>query len=156
MSCIHYNTCPLFKYFASHPVLNLWRVHYCNKSDNNHCVRYQQTVRGIPNAVSLLPNGKHIETAPLALLNAVQKNRVHLLLNILENIDIDIDFQNIDGMSALMIAAQQGNSKIVNLLLQHGANPDLKNYDDETAYEIALRNRQKDIATLFREPLMPA
>jgi len=151
MSCTHYETCPLFKYFSSHPVLNLWRIHYCDKADNSHCMRYKQTSRGLPNPVSLLPNGKNVEIAPLALINAAKNNRIHLINNILQNIDIDLNFQNIDGMTALMVAAQKGNTKIVETILQHRVDTEIRNYKDETAYDIALSSQQKETATLLRQ-----
>lgn len=150
MPCNHYISCPLFKYFSSHPVLKLWRTHYCDKTNNNHCVRFQQTSRGLPNPVSLLPNGKQIELAPLTLLNAAKNNRLHLIKNILTNVVVDINFQNIDGMTALMVAAEQGNHEIAKVMLEHGAEVKIENYNNKTAYDIALRASQKEIAMMLR------
>jgi hypothetical protein len=150
MPCTQYKTCPLFIYFSAHPILNLWRIHYCDKDDNSHCKRFTNTAAGIPNPVSLLPNGKQIELAPLALINAASKNRVHLIKNILANIDIDLDFQNIDGATALMLAARYGNVEAVEVLLKHGAKTDIKNYKNETAYDIAMGMDQQGTATQLR------
>lgn len=150
MPCTHYITCPLFKYFSSHPVLNLWRINYCDKPSNIHCVRFQHTSRGLANPVSLLPNGKQIELAPLTLFNAARNNRLHLIVNILSNIDIDINFQNIDGMTVLMVAAEQGNTEMAEVLLQHGANTKIENYNCETAYHIAQRTNNEKTATLLQ------
>ena len=151
MPCMQYKACPLFIYFSSHPILNLWRINYCDKSDNTHCVRFKNTTAGIPNPVSLLPNGNQIELAPLTLINAVSKNRIHLIKNILTNIDLDLDYQNIDGMTALMLAARHGNVEAVELLLQHGASMTIKNYRNETAYDIAMGREENEAATQLRQ-----
>lgn len=150
MPCTQYKTCPLFIYFSSHPVLNLWRINYCNKDDNTHCVRYNNTLAGTPNPVSLLPNGNQIELAPLTLINAASKNRTNLIRSILNNIDIDLEYQNIDGNTALMLAARYGNVEAVELLLMHGAQADIKNYKNETAYDIAMARGNKETAVRIR------
>lgn len=150
MPCLQYSTCPLFSYFSSHPILNLWRTHYCDKSDNTHCVRFQNTQANKTNPVSLLPNGKKIELAPLTLLNAAKKNRIHLVANILANIDIDLDFQDINGETALMVAAGEGHHKVVKILLEKGANKTIKNYNNDTAYSISLIKRQEETASLLQ------
>ena len=150
MPCMQYKTCPLFIYFSAHPILNLWRINYCDKSDNTHCIRYKNTAAGIPNPISLLPNGKQIELAPLTLINAASKNRVHLIKNILNNIELDLDYQNIDGMTALMLAARYGNVEAVDLLLKNGANPMVKNYRNETAYDVAMSKEQSQTAAQIR------
>lgn len=126
MPCTHYKTCPLFIYFSAHPILKLWRTNYCDKSNNSHCVRYINTAAGKANPISLLPNGAHIELAPLTLINAASKNRTHLVKNILANIDVDLDFQNIDGMTALMLAARNGNTDSVEILLNNKASTNIK------------------------------
>lgn len=54
----------------------------------------------------------------------------------------DIDYQDLNfGYTALIIAAKEGNHKIIELLLKKGANPNIKasggDYPDETALEVA-------------------
>jgi len=149
MTCMQFRTCPLFNYFSAHPILSLWRINYCDKPDNSHCVRFQNTAEGKSNPLAMLPNGNMVETAPLALLNAIRIDRFHLVKNILTNIDIDVDFQDINGNTALMIAAGQGFSDIAYLLLERGANKDIKNYNNETAYDLSLIKKQKDTAALL-------
>ena len=150
MPCIQYKTCPLFIYFSAHPILNLWRINYCDKSINTHCVRFKNTVAGISNPISLLPNGSQVELAPLTLINAASKNRTHLIKNILANIDVDLDFQNIDGMTALMLAARYGNTEAVEILLKSGSDTHIKNYRNETAYDLAMSKGQQEAAAQLR------
>lgn len=150
MPCMHYKTCPLFIYFSAHPILNLWRINYCNKPDNTHCVRFKNTTSGLPNPISLLPNGSQIELAPLTLINAASKNRTHLIKNILANIEVDLDYQNIDGMTALMLAARYGNTESVDLLLKHDADTQIRNYRNETAYDVAMSKGQNETAAMLR------
>lgn len=150
MPCMHYKTCPLFIYFSAHPILNLWRINYCDKPNNTHCIRFKNTAAGISNPISLLPNGTQIELAPLTLINAASKNRTHLVKNILANIDVDLDYQNIDGMTALMLAARNGNTDSVEILLNNNANTLIKNYKNETAYDVAMSKNQLKAAALLR------
>lgn len=150
MPCTQYKTCPLFIYFSSHPILNLWRINYCDKSDNTHCARFKNTAAGIPNPISLLPNGTQIELAPLTLINAASKNRTNLIKSILNNIDLDLEYQNIDGNTALMLSARYGNVEAIELLLEHGAKTDITNYKNETAYDIAMIKGKSEAAIRLR------
>ena len=150
MSCMQYKTCPLFIYFSAHPVLNLWRINYCDKSDNTKCARFKNTSAGITNPISLLPNGTQIELAPLTLINAASKNRTSLIKSILNNINLNLEYQNIDGNTALMLAARNGNVEAIELLLEHGARTDITNYKNETAYDIAMIMEKDEAAIKLR------
>jgi ankyrin repeat protein len=55
---------------------------------------------------------------------------------LLEN-NAKIDYQTDEGTSALMIAAANGHTQIVRLLLNKGANASLKNKFDKTASDAA-------------------
>jgi len=151
MPCKRFQTCPLFNFFSSHPILNLWRIEYCDKPDNSHCARFQNSSKGISNPVSMLPNGNLVESAPLTLLNAVTKNRVHLVKNVLSNINFDIDFQDINGTTALMIAAEHGYPEMLKIIMEHGANIDIKNYNNETAHDIAMKKNHTEIMNLLQK-----
>ncbi|MBA2710757.1 MAG: ankyrin repeat domain-containing protein [Tatlockia sp.] len=52
----------------------------------------------------------------------------------------DIDYQNLDGYTALMIAVEEQNVRIVEYLLKNGSNPFLKNKYGKTAKFLANRN----------------
>ncbi len=59
---------------------------------------------------------------------------VHLLLNA----KAKVNYQSPqDGWTALMLAARVGDPQIVSGLLRRGANPHLKNREDQTAADIA-------------------
>ncbi|MGO9133501.1 MAG: quinoprotein dehydrogenase-associated putative ABC transporter substrate-binding protein [Methylovirgula sp.] len=51
-----------------------------------------------------------------------------------------VDAANVDGVTALMIAAARDNPAMIGLLIQAGANPHLKSATGETAREIAVKN----------------
>lgn len=53
---------------------------------------------------------------------------------------VDINIQDRSGDSALHIVAGKGNAKLVRVLLNGGANINIKNNIKETPYDIAVRN----------------
>ena len=53
---------------------------------------------------------------------------------------VDVNAANVDGVTALMIAAARDNSAMVGLLLQSGADPHAKSADGQTARDIAVKN----------------
>ena len=53
---------------------------------------------------------------------------------------VDVNAANVDGVTALMIAAAHDNSAMIGLLLQAGANPRAKSANGETARDIAAKN----------------
>lgn len=56
----------------------------------------------------------------------------------------DVNAVNAEGVSALMIAAARGNMPMLGLLLEAGADPDLKSKQGKTAIDIAQENRNPD------------
>ena len=63
--------------------------------------------------------------------------------------DIDLDYTDAAGRSALMLAARGGHAGCVALLLQAGASVRLLDRDDCSALVIAIRNGFKDIAEMI-------
>ena len=53
---------------------------------------------------------------------------------------VDVNAANVDGVTALMIAAAHDNSAMIGLLLQAGADPRVKSANGETARDIAAKN----------------
>jgi quinoprotein dehydrogenase-associated probable ABC transporter substrate-binding protein len=53
---------------------------------------------------------------------------------------VDVNATNVDGVTALMIAAAHDNSAMIGLLLQSGADPHAKSAQGETARDIAAKN----------------
>jgi len=61
MACSHISDCELFVQFALNPALEIWKKGYCN-TDYAACVRYKTAKMGQIVPLSLLPNGKKIQT----------------------------------------------------------------------------------------------
>ena len=85
MACSHASSCELYVQFAADPSIQLWKTHYCD-SDYKRCARYALALQGKAVPLTLLPNGKQIETAMSdedrglhALFNAIQKDRMHMV-----------------------------------------------------------------------------
>jgi len=55
------------------------------------------------------------------------------------------------GFTALMMAARDGRQEVVECLLAHGANPKLKNKDDDSALSLAIENDEDDVADILRK-----
>ena len=51
--------------------------------------------------------------------------------------EADLNLWDIDGWTPLMIAAEKGHSKVVNLLVEAGALMDTQDKDDKTFFHIA-------------------
>lgn len=62
----------------------------------------------------------------------------------------ELDAQNCDGSTALMIAAENGNNEAVKYLLSKGADPGLKNNDGLTAYQIAERKGHNEATDILQ------
>ena len=63
----------------------------------------------------------------------------------------DVDQTDDDNNTALMIAAETGNSKIVAILLAHNADITMENDYDETALDIARNNGKRYIVGLLNK-----
>ena len=75
---------------------------------------------------------------------------VELLLSYKKN-EIDINKKNTQGSTALMFASENGNAKIVKLLIENGANPDLQNNSGLTALMLACDNLKNEVIKLLIE-----
>ena len=63
----------------------------------------------------------------------------------------DINAQDDQGYSALMLASLQGNSALVSILLTKGANPALKSEEGLTAHEIATAKGRDSVVDVFAD-----
>lgn len=63
-----------------------------------------------------------------------------------------INAQDKDGLTVLMYAARKGNLDAVNLLLSLGADPDVKNNDQQNAADLAINAGFSDLAEVLRAP----
>ena len=84
-----------------------------------------------------------------ALMTAVDNSNEGLIVRLLgfgANIDAPLN----DGMTPLMRAVLKGRYKLVDILLKSGANPNLKNIKNETAFSIAEDRNDKKILRLLK------
>jgi hypothetical protein len=66
---------------------------------------------------------------------------------------MNIESKNADGDTVLTASAAQGNAKIVSLLLKRGADVNAKGRNNWTAFLLALKGEQRDVAdALLAEP----
>lgn len=74
-------------------------------------------------------------------------------IEFLLNNDADINVQSKkQGFTALIIAAAAGDEKLVRLLLEHGADRDLAEYDGSTAADRARQGGYSDVVKLLAHP----
>lgn len=64
--------------------------------------------------------------------------------------DPDYDHQDHDGWTPLMYAVSTGNTEVVKILLDSGANQNLMDYQELTALKLAIKNGNHEIAALLR------
>jgi len=144
MACSHTNSCELFVQFALNPALELWKQHYCN-GDYAECVRFNMSKIGQPVPLTLLPNGKNIDTnlsrddfGTTALFNCIEKNRVRMASSIIKRTGVDVNLSNVEGTTALMAAVEKDSVEMVELLLTFNSDTKMKNMYGQTAYDIAV------------------
>ncbi|MDR1795080.1 MAG: ankyrin repeat domain-containing protein [Erysipelotrichaceae bacterium] len=69
---------------------------------------------------------------------------------ILIGANADINKANVDGYTPLMEAVYYGHKNVVKVLVSHGADLNLKNMFDQTAYDIAVERKEKEIMTILK------
>ncbi len=84
----------------------------------------------------------------LALFKAVRKGDKNIVASLLLT-DIDINYQDKFGGTALMEAARLGQGDITDMLLEKGADPNLYNKDDDTALLIAVAQNNMAVVKLL-------
>ncbi len=92
----------------------------------------------------------------LAFAKANNIEQFKTLLELYKELDININFQNNEGNTALMIAVENGNIEIVKLLLNYKddnnsyiADPNIQNDNGETALILAICRCYVDIAEIL-------
>ena len=110
-------------------------------------------------AYALIEAGANVNTpaskyhlTPLMVVASEQPPGAHSLIRLLQRhgpMDVarallahkaNVNAADADGVTALMIAAAHDNSPMIGLLIQSGANPDMKSAAGETARDIAVKN----------------
>lgn len=80
------------------------------------------------------------------LLLAAVAGRVDLVQDILDNnINLDINTQDENGDTALILAARNGHLSVVEVLIGRGANKNRQNKNKQTALEAAIEHRRRTI-----------
>lgn len=77
------------------------------------------------------------------LTSAAYRGTVRSIQLLLAHPKIEVNKRDIDGQTALLVAAKRGHTRIVELLLEAGADPSLKNERGETPEDKARQNLDK-------------
>ena len=157
MACSHASSCELYVQFAADPSIQLWKTHYCD-SDYKRCARYALSLQGKAVPLTLLPNGKQIETAMSdedrglhALFNAIQKDRMHMVKAFVKTKVTSSKVANTEGVTPVMYAASLGRTDIMRFFLEHGCNPHHRSNKGETALELAAGAGHQDCVEILRD-----
>ena len=158
MSCSHSTDCPLFAQFAMEPALAIWKQHFCD-GDFTKCARYQLGLKGSVVPLTLMPNGKMIESkvkskeemGGTALFNAILKGRASMVKSMFASKMSTVQVTSTDGSTPLMAAASIGNLEIVNILLEAGCNPYKTNKDGINALTVAEKKNFPDCAEAIKD-----
>jgi uncharacterized protein len=84
-----------------------------------------------------------------ALFHAVANGHNKIVAALLDITKQPDDVEPEKGFTPVMMAATSGHIAVVRLLLEHGANPDLRNFDGITALHNAVFEEQCDIVALL-------
>ncbi len=79
------------------------------------------------------------------LMRAGFEKRASVVKLLLEDDRVDVNRRGENGITALHLAATQGYVEIARLLVEHGADSQIKDSFDRTAYLIAVQRRQADL-----------
>jgi len=82
---------------------------------------------------------------------AIYYNQIDLIKHICDHQNTNINAQDENGNTPLMFAAQRNNIEIINLLLHHGADPDINNLENKTAYDHTSSTEIKKLLTKKKE-----
>lgn len=80
--------------------------------------------------------------AQQSVFDAIMQNDLALVQQLVNN-GADVNSRDKDGDCALMLATVYGSAEMVRFLLEEGADPDLKNHEDETALMWAAHDLEK-------------
>jgi len=88
----------------------------------------------------LMPTLRYMQGEHISLHSAVKSRRAADAQWILESApDVFVNYQDDRGLTALMYASRDGSHEIVQLLLHHGADPNLRNGENETSFLLAAK-----------------
>ena len=65
--------------------------------------------------------------------------------------EIDVDYQDMNGTTLLMLACSYNNKTIVEFLLQHEPQINLRNKNNVSAVDLAFKHEDKDIYNMLLE-----
>ena len=85
------------------------------------------------------------------LISAAEENNIEQLKALLSQKDIDVNFQNRIGDTALIYAAYKGHIECVKVLIKAGADLSIKENNYKTAEDWARNNGHTKIITLFEQ-----
>ncbi|KAF5578533.1 ankyrin repeat [Fusarium subglutinans] len=119
------------------------------------------TISGSSNLVArLLALGANVDTKEWRheknpLLYAAEHG-FEKCVELLWNADAEVDFVDKSGRTSLSWAAENGHANIVNLLLQKGANPNMKDNDlERTPFLWSINNEQLAVIEILKEKSPP-
>lgn len=85
-----------------------------------------------------------------AIIIACQLNNIEIVKKIIK-LGADIDIQNKDGMTPIIIAALNGYQELVSYLIQEGADPTIQALNGRNAINAAKVHGHTDIANILRD-----
>lgn len=100
------------------------------------------------NKVNINHKNKHKESA---LIIAISENKEDIARILIEHQDIEINIQDIEGNTPLIMAVLVGNINIAKRLLEINALVNLKNFKNQTALTIACQRGHANLVNLLLE-----
>lgn len=94
----------------------------------------------VPSKISLLNDSNlRCRVHDTRVYDAAKIGNLYGLKECVDVLHLGVDDEDDDGYTPLMIASSNGHLKMVKLLIENGANANIKNVEGETASMIALR-----------------
>ena len=126
----------------------------------NKVIHFFMRVEGYTDIVKVLINAgvntkETTKSGGTALISASERGHVEVVKELLEHTDIDVNYKNARGGTALVEAIVLGNGsenhkKVIQMLIDHGADVNMANKENITPLQYAEKRGFKDIANMLR------
>jgi len=118
-------------------------LHLAAHYGNEDVVRYFVETKG------MRVNCRNIENGNTALHEAAKENHMSVARYLLERRGASINARNDLGCTPLFLATEKGRKMMVQFLIERGAKKECYNDDGQTPLQVALDNRNYDIANVL-------
>ena len=135
-----------------YPIIKVCSLYAENYEGQDRQVEEEKLLDAIKLLIEYGAEVKVVEYGANAIHKLAFYNNITCMEFIVENYEFDLNFQNVRGETALMLAGAniQGGSECIEFLLKQGARKDIVSDDGKTAYDYAIEAGNYNCAELLK------